>query len=102
MPYGKHGAIIINLQRNIKNGQNNKGEKMSIGQGKKGSLVESVVQVLTGWGVAIITQLIVYPLMNIEVSISQNVWISMIFIAVGFVKQYYVRRLFELSVKIGD
>ena len=75
---------------------------MSIGQGKKGSLVESVVQVLTGWGVAIITQLIVYPLMNIEVSISQNVWISMIFIAVGFVKQYYVRRLFELSVKIGD
>ena len=75
---------------------------MSIGQGKKGSLVESIVQVLTGWGVAIITQLIVYPLMNIEVSISQNVWISMIFIAVGFVKQYYVRRLFELSVKIGD
>ena len=102
MPYGKRGAIIINLQRNIKNGQNNKGEKMSIGQGKKGSLVESIVQVLTGWGVAIITQLIVYPLMNIEVSISQNVWISMIFIAVGFVKQYYVRRLFELSVKIGD
>ena len=75
---------------------------MSIGQGKKGSLVESIVQVLTGWGVAIITQLIVYPLMDIEVSISQNIWISMIFIAVGFVKQYYVRRLFELSVKIGD
>ena len=64
---------------------------MSIGQGKKGSLVESIVQVLTGWGVAIITQLIVYPLMNIEVSISQNVRIAMIFIGVGFVKQYYVR-----------
>ena len=71
-------------------------------QGIKGSLVESIVQVLTGWGVAIITQLIVYPLMDIEVSIVQNIWISMIFIAIGFIKQYYVRRLFEMSVKIKE
>ena len=74
----------------------------SLGQGKKGSLVESVVQVLTGWGVAIITQLIVYPLMGIAVSIMQNINLSLIFIAVGFVKQYYVRRLFEVSVKIKE
>ncbi len=74
----------------------------NLGQGKKGSLVESVVQVLTGWGVAIITQLIVYPLMGIAVSIMQNINLSLIFIAVGFVKQYYVRRLFEVSVKIKE
>ena len=49
------------------------------GQGKKGSLVESVIQVLSGWGVAIITQLIVYPLMGIEVSIVQNINLSLIF-----------------------
>ena len=73
-----------------------------VGQGKKGSLVESIIQVLTGWGVAIITQLIVYPLMGIEVSILQNINLSLIFIVVGFVKQYYVRRLFEVSVKIKE
>ena len=73
-----------------------------IGQGKKGSLVESIIQVLTGWGVAIITQLIVYPLMGIEVSILQNINLSLIFIFVGFIKQYYVRRLFEVSVKIKE
>ena len=72
------------------------------GQGKKGSLVESIIQVLTGWGVAIITQLIVYPLMGIEVSIVQNINLSLIFIVVGFVKQYYVRRLFEMYVKIKE
>ena len=72
------------------------------GQGKKGSLVESVIQVLTGWGVAIITQLIVYPLMGIDVSIMQNINLSLIFIAVGFVRQYYVRRLFENYVRIKD
>ena len=72
------------------------------GQGKKGSLVESIIQVLTGWGVAIITQLIVYPLMGIEVSILQNINLSLIFIFVGFIKQYYVRRLFEVSVKIKE
>ena len=72
------------------------------GQGKKGSLVESVIQVLSGWGVAIITQLIVYPLMGIEVSIVQNINLSLIFIVVGFIKQYYVRRLFEIYVKIKE
>ena len=72
------------------------------GQGKKGSFVESIIQVLSGWGVAIITQLIVYPLMGIAVSIMQNINLSLIFIAVGFVKQYYVRRLFEVSVKIKE
>jgi len=72
------------------------------GQGKKGSLVESVIQVLSGWGVAIVTQLIVYPLMGIEVSIVQNINLSLIFIVVGFIKQYYVRRLFEMYVKIKE
>ena len=72
------------------------------GQGKKGSLVESVIQVLSGWGVAIITQLIVYPLMGIEVSIVQNINLSLIFIVVGFIKQYYVRRLFVIYVKIKE
>ena len=72
------------------------------GQGKKGSLVESVIQVLSGGGVAIVTQLIVYPLMGIEVSIVQNINLSLIFIVVGFIKQYYVRRLFEMYVKIKE
>ena len=72
------------------------------GQGKKGSFVESIIQVLSGWGVAIITQLIVYPLMGIEVSIVQNINLSLIFIVVGFIKQYYVRRLFEMYVKIKE
>ena len=72
------------------------------GQGKKGSLIESIIQVVSGWGVAIITQLIVYPLMGIEVSIVQNINLSLIFIAVGFVKQYYVRRGFEIYVKIKE
>ena len=71
-------------------------------QGKKGSLVESIIQVLSGWGVAIITQLIVYPLMGIEVSIVQNINLSLIFIVVGFIKQYYVRRLFEIYVNIKE
>ena len=71
-------------------------------QGKKGSLVESIIHVLSGWGVAIITQLIVYPLMGIEVSIVQNINLSLIFIVVGFIKQYYVRRLFEIYVKIKE
>ena len=86
----------------MKEVKHNKGERIMSVQGKKGSLVESIIQVLSGWGVAIITQLIVYPLMGIEVSIVQNINLSLIFIVVGFIKQYYVRRLFEIYVKIKE
>ncbi len=59
------------------------------------SLVESLANVLVGYGVAVATQMLVFPLFGIAVSITENLLIGSIFTAVSVVRSYALRRTFE-------
>jgi hypothetical protein len=59
------------------------------------SLVESLVNVLVGYGVAVATQMAVFPLFGIAMSITENLLIGSIFTAVSVVRSYALRRTFE-------
>lgn len=70
------------------------------GQKKRHSLLESVLNVAIGFGVALLTQIMVFPLFGLSVSLGQNMAIGGIFTVVSIVRSYYVRRFFnELHVK---
>src|SRR3990167_2063414 len=60
------------------------------------SALESVANVAIGYGVALLSQLIVFPLMGIMVTLRENVVIGVIFTVVSLVRSYFVRRLFNL------
>ena len=64
-------------------------------QSKLMSLLEAIIGTTLGFLVALLTQLIVFPLYNIEVSIVQNLEISSIFTFVSLVRVYVVRRIFN-------
>ena len=64
-------------------------------QSRTMSAVESVANVVIGYGVALTTQVIVFGLLEIPVSLEQNLWIGGIFTAVSLVRSYVVRRLFN-------
>lgn len=64
-------------------------------QSPKKSLIESITQTLIGLGTSIILQLILYPMMGIPVSFSQNLIITLVFFFVSIVRGYFVRRFFE-------
>ena len=64
-------------------------------QTKKQSLIESVVQTVIGLGTSFLIQLILYPIMNIPVSLSQNIIITAVFFAASIVRGYFVRRIFN-------
>jgi|688.fasta_scaffold52041_7 hypothetical protein len=66
-----------------------------MGQSKKQSIIESIVQTLIGLLTSIAIQLIIYPLMNIPVTFSQNVIITIVFFLVSIVRGYLVRRYFN-------
>jgi hypothetical protein len=66
------------------------------GQSRLSSFVESLVNVAIGYGFAFVTQLVVFPLFNIRVSLGENVAIGAIFTVVSIVRSYAVRRLFNL------
>lgn len=59
------------------------------------SLIEAWANVAIGYFVALAAQLIVLPLCDIEVSMSQNIQIGLIFTAVSIARSYLLRRIFN-------
>lgn len=59
------------------------------------SFIEAVTSTLIGLVVAIVTQLIVFPLYGLEINLQSNVEIAGIFTAVSIVRGYLVRRWFN-------
>jgi len=59
------------------------------------SLVESLANVLVGYGVAVATQMVVFPLFGLAVTVTENLLIGLIFTAVSIVRSYALRRSFE-------
>ncbi len=60
------------------------------------SLVESLANVLVGYGVAVVTQMLVFPLFGLAVTVTENLLIGLIFTAVSIVRSYALRRSFEV------
>lgn len=69
-------------------------------QSRKASLVESVVGRIIGFCVAFLGQLVIFPLLGIETSYSQNFYIAIFFFTLGITQNYIVRRFFNyLTIK---
>lgn len=64
------------------------------------SLLEAWINVIIGYFVALAAQIIVFPCYGIEVSISQNLQIGLIFTIVSIARSYVVRRLFNRLHKL--
>ena len=64
-------------------------------QSKKMSLVETCASTAIGYAVAILAQVLVFPLFGLTVSLSQNLAIGAIFTVVSIARGYCVRRLFN-------
>mgnify|MGYP003606355309 FL=1 len=64
-------------------------------QTKRKSLIESIIQTIIGLGTSILIQVILYPIMGIPVTFSQNLIITLVFFMVSIVRGYFVRRIFE-------
>jgi hypothetical protein len=64
-------------------------------QSKKLSIIESVSNTVIGLLTSFLIQIIIYPTLNIEVSISQNIIITFVFFIASIIRGYLVRRLFN-------
>ena len=64
-------------------------------QTKLGSLIESLMNILIGYFVALATQIAIFPIFNIHVSLSTNLWIGAWFTAISLVRSYVIRRWFN-------
>ena len=59
------------------------------------SLVEAVANVTVGFGVAVLTQMLVFPLFGLRTTVPENLAIGLIFTVVSLARSYALRRTFE-------
>ena len=64
-------------------------------QSRRQSLAETVTSVAIGYMVALASQLAIFPLFDIHVSLSDNLMIGAWFTAISIARGYAVRRFFN-------
>ena len=69
-------------------------------QTKKWSMIESMTSVGIGWFIGVILNMLVLPLFDYDVSLTDGVLISIIFTAVSVVRSYIIRRWFNSKEKL--
>lgn len=73
------------------------------GQSHKHSFFESCSNVAIGFGIAVLTQIIVFPLFGIHTKPSSHFGIALIFTVVSLVRSYCLRRLWNgIMIKKGE
>ena len=59
------------------------------------SFVEAVTNVVVGYGVAVVTQILIFPVFGLHTTLSQNLKIGALFTIVSLCRSFALRRLFE-------
>ena len=59
------------------------------------SLVEAATNVVVGYVLAIVTQIVVFPWFGIEAALGEHLAIGLAFVGISLTRSYVLRRLFE-------
>lgn len=64
-------------------------------QTKTQSLIEATVNSVSGYLLAVLTQVLLFPLFGIHIPLGQNFLLAFIFTVISIARSYVVRRLFN-------
>lgn len=67
-------------------------------QTKLESLLESMVNILIGYFVALASQILIFPFFDINVPLSVNLWIGAWFTVISLIRSYVIRRWFNAGL----
>ena len=68
---------------------------MRVGQSRRHSAIEAILNILIGVGVAFLGNLVILPYYGFDVTFEQNIGITVFFTVISFIRSYFVRRLFN-------
>jgi len=64
-------------------------------QSRTMSLVEAFANVAVGYGIAVVTQMLVFPLFGLSTTLTDNMAMGAIFTVVSIARSFTLRRVFE-------
>ena len=59
------------------------------------SLIEATTNVIVGYGVAVVTQILIFPIFGLQTTFGQNLAMGGVFTIVSLFRSFALRRLFE-------
>jgi hypothetical protein len=59
------------------------------------SMVEAAANVVIGYGIAVATQAVVFPIFGIHITLADDLRIGLVFLLVSLIRSYLLRRVFE-------
>lgn len=59
------------------------------------SLIEAVANVAVGYGLAVVTQVLIFPIFGLHATLAQNLKIGAAFTLTSIMRSFALRRLFE-------
>ena len=59
------------------------------------SLIEAITNVVVGYGVAVVTQILIFPIFGLQTTLGQNLAMGGVFTIVSLLRSFALRRLFE-------
>ena len=65
-------------------------------QSRRMSLVEAAANVMIGYSIAVATQVMVFPIFGIHITLADDLRIGLVFAMVSILRSYALRRLFEV------
>jgi len=64
-------------------------------QSRRQSLIEAITNVVVGYALAVLTQIVVFPWFGLQVPFRDNLAIGAVFVMISLLRSYALRRLFE-------
>lgn len=68
-------------------------------QTKLGSLIEALFNVLIGFTINYCANLLIFPLFGMHISLSDNVWMGLIYTFISIARSYIIRRWFNANLQ---
>ncbi|MCT2538755.1 DUF7220 family protein [Sedimentimonas flavescens] len=65
------------------------------------SLVEAVTNVIVGYGITVVTRILIFPNFGLHTTLAQNLKTGAVFTVVSMVRSFALRRMFE-AIRIGS
>jgi hypothetical protein len=59
------------------------------------SLVEAIANVAIGYGIAVVTQILVFPVFGLQTTLAENMMLGLVFTGISIVRSFALRRVFE-------
>ena len=65
------------------------------------SMVEAITNVVVGYGVAVVTQILIFPIFGLQTTLGQNLAMGGIFTIVSLLRSFALRLFFE-SFRVAE